>query len=64
MSPQARGTAVALFAAVFYLGQTAGVALVAPIVDHHGARPAFLVAAILLPTLGLWFASRIKSGRS
>jgi hypothetical protein len=39
-----------------------GVALVAPIVDHHGAQPAFLVAAILLPTLGLWFASRIKSG--
>ena len=62
MSPQARGTAVALFAAVFYLGQTVGVALVAPIIDHHGAQPAFFVAAILLPTLGLWFASRIKSG--
>jgi predicted MFS family arabinose efflux permease len=62
MSPQARGTAVALFAAVLYLGQTVGVALVAPIVDHHGAQPAFLAAAILLPTLGLWFASRIKRG--
>ena len=60
MSPEARGTAVALFASVFYIGQTVGVALAAPIVDHHGAPPAFIVAAILLPALGLWFSSRIK----
>jgi predicted MFS family arabinose efflux permease len=61
MSPEARGTAVALFASVFYIGQTVGVALVAPIVDHQGAPPAFVAAAILLPALGLWFSSRIKS---
>jgi MFS transporter, YNFM family, putative membrane transport protein len=59
MSPQARGTAVALFAAAFYLGQTAGVALVAPIVDLHGAPPVFIGSAILLPALGLWFSGRI-----
>jgi MFS transporter, YNFM family, putative membrane transport protein len=61
MCPEARGTAVALFAALFYFGQTAGVAVVAPIVDHHGAQPAFIGAAILLPALAFWFSSRIKS---
>jgi MFS transporter, YNFM family, putative membrane transport protein len=61
MCPEARGTAVALFAAAFYFGQTAGVALVAPIVDHNGAPPAFIAAAILLPALAFWFSSRIKN---
>jgi predicted MFS family arabinose efflux permease len=60
MSPQARGTAVALFASAFYLGQTAGVAVVAPIVDLRGASPVFIASAILLPALGLWFSGRIK----
>jgi MFS transporter, YNFM family, putative membrane transport protein len=61
MSPQARGTAVALFASVFYIGQTIGVALAAPIVDHHGAPPVFVAAAILLPALGFWFSGRVRS---
>jgi predicted MFS family arabinose efflux permease len=60
MSPQARGTAVALFAAVFYIGQTVGVALAAPIVDHQGAPLVFFAAAILLPALGLWFSGRVS----
>jgi MFS transporter, YNFM family, putative membrane transport protein len=62
MSPQARGTAVALFASVFYVGQTLGVALAAPIVDHHGAPPAFIASAILLPAVGLWFSTRLRRG--
>jgi MFS transporter, YNFM family, putative membrane transport protein len=61
MSPQARGTAVALFASAFYIGQTVGVALVAPIVDLRGAPPVFIASAILLPALGLWFSGRIDS---
>jgi len=60
MTPQARGTAVALFSAAVYLGQTAGVALAAPIVDRAGAAPLFVGVAILLPLLGLWFAGRLK----
>jgi MFS transporter, YNFM family, putative membrane transport protein len=60
MSPQARGTAVALFASIFYIGQTAGVALAATIVDQQGAPLIFVAAAILLPALGLWFSSRIR----
>ena len=60
MTPQARGTAVALFSAAVYFGQTAGVALAAPIVDRAGAVPLFVGVAILLPLLGLWFAGRLK----
>jgi MFS transporter, YNFM family, putative membrane transport protein len=61
MSPQARGTAVALFASVFYIGQTVGVALAAPVVDHQGAPLVFVAAAILLPALGFWFSGRVRS---
>jgi MFS transporter, YNFM family, putative membrane transport protein len=58
MAPQARGTAVGLFSAALYLGQTFGVAAFAPVVDRVGAPTVFMVAAIGLPTLGLWFAGR------
>ena len=34
MSPEARGTAVGLFSAALYLGQTAGVAAAAPVIDR------------------------------
>jgi MFS transporter, YNFM family, putative membrane transport protein len=60
MTPQARGTAVALFSAAVYLGQTAGVALAAPIVDRAGAAPLFVIVAVLLPLLGMWFAAELK----
>jgi len=60
MSPEARGTAVGVFSAALYLGQTAGVAGFAPVVDRTGAPTVFVAAAILLPTLALWFAGRLK----
>jgi predicted MFS family arabinose efflux permease len=60
MSPEARGTAVALFASAFFLGQTVGVAAVAPLVDRFGAPPLFLLSAALLPLLSIWFAQRLK----
>jgi predicted MFS family arabinose efflux permease len=60
MSPQARGTAVALFASAFFLGQTVGVATVAPLVDRFGAPPLFLLSAALLPLLSIWFRQRLK----
>jgi predicted MFS family arabinose efflux permease len=61
MTPQARGTSVALFSAAIYVSQTLGVGLVAPVIDRVGAPPVFLAAAILLPALGLWFAGRLRS---
>jgi predicted MFS family arabinose efflux permease len=60
MSPEARSTAVALFSAAVYLGQTLGVALFAPAIDHIGGPPVFIVVAVLLPLLGWWFATRLR----
>jgi len=59
MSPQARGTAVALFAAMYYLGQTAGVTLAAPLVDHFGAPILFVLSALLLPLLAWRFTHQL-----
>jgi predicted MFS family arabinose efflux permease len=55
MSPEARGTAVGLFSAALYLGQTAGVGAMAPVIDRAGAPPVFMVAALLLAGLGAGF---------
>ncbi|WP_188607861.1 MFS transporter [Chelatococcus reniformis] len=60
MAPEARGSAVSLFAAAFFLGQTAGVAVIGPFFDRHGGVPPLIVAAIMIPLLGLWFAARLK----
>jgi MFS transporter, YNFM family, putative membrane transport protein len=60
MSPQARGTAMGLFSAALYLGQTAGVAALAPVIDRAGAPPVFVAAAILLAGLGLWFGRQLR----
>lgn len=60
MAPQVRATALALFACALYLGQSAGVAAAAPVVDRHGAVPVFVIAALLWPLLGGWFVGRLR----
>ena len=60
MTPEARGTAVALFSSALYIGQTAGVALGALIIDRAGAIPLFLGTAAALPALALWFAGELR----
>ncbi|RAI45664.1 MFS transporter [Rhodoplanes roseus] len=60
MSPEARGTGVALFSASLFLGQPVGVALFAPIIDRFGAPPVFAVAAALLPPVGIWVAILLR----
>jgi predicted MFS family arabinose efflux permease len=60
MTPQARGTAVGLFSAALYLGQTAGVAIFAVVVDRAGAPRVFLTVALLLPVLASGIAWRLK----
>jgi MFS transporter, YNFM family, putative membrane transport protein len=59
MTPEARGTAVAIFSSALYLGQTAGVAAGGGVFDRFTAVPLFLVAAIILLVLGLWFARQL-----
>jgi predicted MFS family arabinose efflux permease len=60
MTPEARGTSVALFASMYFIGQTVGVALAAPVMDRYGARPLCAFAAIMLPLLAFWFTRRLK----
>jgi predicted MFS family arabinose efflux permease len=63
MTPQARGTAVAIFSSALYLGQTAGVAAGGVVFDHFTAVPLFLAAAAVLLGLSLWFARQLKRRR-
>jgi len=63
MTPEARGTAVAIFSSALYLGQTAGVAVNGIIFDRFTAAPVFVIAAGGLCGLGLWFARELKRRR-
>lgn len=59
MTPQARGTAVALFSSALYIGQTIGVAAASLVIDRAGAPPIFIVSALLVPLLGFAFAAKL-----
>jgi len=61
MTPEARGTALAIFSAALYLGQTAGVAAAAFAFDRYKGVPVFLAAAAVLLALGFWFARMLKA---
>jgi predicted MFS family arabinose efflux permease len=61
MTPEARGTAVAIFSSALYLGQTAGVAAGGLVFDRLTAVPVFLIAALGLPALGFWFSRLLKA---
>jgi MFS transporter, YNFM family, putative membrane transport protein len=64
MTPQARGTAVAIFSSALYLGQTLGVAINGIVFDHFGSLPVFAIAAAGLLGLGLWFARALRQRES
>ncbi len=57
MAPEARGTAVAIFASCFFLGQSAGVALAGLVVERVGTTPVLLGGAFGLLVVGLVFAT-------
>ena len=58
VAPGARGTAVALHAFHFFLGQTAGPVVFGLILHQAGARTAFLVGGVVLLSLASLLASR------
>jgi MFS transporter, YNFM family, putative membrane transport protein len=64
MTPQARGTAVSIFSSALYIGQTAGVAAGALIIDRYGATPVFVATAIGFPVLAVWFAYELRQRRA
>jgi len=59
MTPEARGTAVAIFSSAIFIGQTTGVAIGSLLIDRFGAVPLFLTSAVLLPLLAIWFARKL-----
>ena len=60
MSPQARGTGVAIFSSALYFGQTVGVAGYGYLFDRFTAVPVFLSAAVMLAALGWWLSRLLK----
>jgi MFS transporter, YNFM family, putative membrane transport protein len=60
MTPEARGTGVAIFSSALYLGQTAGVAAGGAIFDRFTAVPVFLSAAAALFALGWVFSHQLR----
>jgi MFS transporter, YNFM family, putative membrane transport protein len=64
MTPEARATAVGIFSAALYFGQTLGVAINAPIFDRFTAVPIFVISAIGLFALGLWLAHALRQRRA
>jgi predicted MFS family arabinose efflux permease len=60
MTPEARGTALALFSAALYLGQTVGVASAATLFDRYKGGPLFLLASAGLLVLGFWIARQLR----
>ena len=60
MAPNARGTAVSLFACCFFTGQSIGVWLASMSIDRFGFYPVFCAAALLLPMIGIMFSRRLK----
>jgi predicted MFS family arabinose efflux permease len=64
MTPEARGTAVAVFSSSLYIGQTAGVAVGGLMFDRLGPIPLFVSAAVVLPAMAIWFAHELKRHRA
>ena len=60
MTPEARGTAIGLFSAALYLGQTAGVAAAAVLFDRYEGVPLFLIASAALLLLGFWVSRQLR----
>ena len=60
MTPQARGTAVAIFSSAIFIGQTVGVFAGSLLIDRAGAVPLFVGSAITLPILAVWFAHALR----
>jgi YNFM family putative membrane transporter len=59
MAPEARGLGVSLFAFMLFSGQSAGVALAAPVMDRYGGRPIFLIAAVIVLAIAFWYRRQL-----
>ena len=60
MAPQARGTAVSLFASALFVGQSIGVLLAAALVERMGSSWVILLGALVLVGVGSYFARALR----
>lgn len=63
MAPQARGTAIAVFAFALFMGQASGVAVFGALIRLVHYEWAFVAAGASLAMLGPWFAVRVERQR-
>jgi predicted MFS family arabinose efflux permease len=56
--PEARATGFSVFATLFFLSQSLGVAVGALMLRDGGAAAVFVAAALVLAGYGLWFGGR------
>jgi predicted MFS family arabinose efflux permease len=61
MLPAARGTAVSLFSAALFIGQSVGVGVAGALVESIGIKVLFSVSAMALLGLAIVFASKLKA---
>ncbi|MGH8730458.1 MAG: MFS transporter [Burkholderiales bacterium] len=61
MAPQARGTAIAVFAFSLFMGQAGGVAACGLLISVVGYQWSLMLAGVGLLALGQWFAGRVRS---
>ena len=59
MAPEARGSAVSLFAFCLFVGQAAGVSAMGVGVEWLGYRPIIALAGVALVVLASWFRARL-----
>ena len=63
MAPQARGTAIAVFAFSLFMGQASGVALCGALIRVANYEWTFVAMGTTLAALGWWFATRVERHR-
>ena len=63
VAPDARGTAVALYATAWALGQAVGIAAIGVVVAAFGYAPAIMACGLAFAALGLWLRSNLHRFR-
>jgi predicted MFS family arabinose efflux permease len=64
MAPQARGTAIAVFAFSLFMGQAGGVAACGLLISAVGYQWSLMLAGVGLLALGQWFARKVQGYRA
>jgi predicted MFS family arabinose efflux permease len=60
MAPLARGTAVSLFSAFLFMGQSAGALLAASLIAWIGSQAVVTIGGLVMIVLGLWFGAALQ----